>query len=140
MWCVQYTSSPYIWTSHQNLIYQSPSSVLSPFLPLNVCLFRPYTRSFSPSYDKICKSFFSMIEIHQSLLKIAIYVPMIYIAPCIMFWMRVYPLRGYLGWGWALEFESFLGPVKWHRTDRRVPFVAQKTQDFQSPTPSHLLS
>jgi hypothetical protein len=31
----------------------------------------------------------------------------------------------YLGkWkgGWALEIESLLGPVKWHRADRRVPF------------------
>jgi hypothetical protein len=27
--------------------------------------------------------------------------------------------------GWALEFESFLGPVKWHQADRRVPFGAQ---------------
>jgi hypothetical protein len=31
-----------------------------------------------------------------------------------------------VGGGWALEIESFLGPVKWHRIDRRVPFVAQK--------------
>ncbi len=31
------------------------------------------------------------------------------------------------GRGWALEFERFLGPVKWHRADRRVPFGAQKT-------------
>jgi len=36
---------------------------------------------------------------------------MIYTAPCIMFWMRAYPLRGEVGGGWALEFESFLGPV-----------------------------
>jgi hypothetical protein len=48
-----------------------------------------------------------------------------------MFWMRAYPLRGEVGGGWALEFESFLGPVKWHRADRRVPFGAQKTRDFQ---------
>jgi hypothetical protein len=40
---------------------------------------------------------------------------MIYTAPCIMFWMRAYPLLGQVGGGWALEFESFLGPVKWHR-------------------------
>ncbi len=32
-----------------------------------------------------------------------------------------------MGGGWALEFESFLGPVKWHGADRRVPFGAQKT-------------
>ncbi len=46
---------------------------------------------------------------------LAIYAPMIYTAPCIMFWMRAYPLRGEVGGGWALEFESYLGPVKWHR-------------------------
>ncbi len=36
---------------------------------------------------------------------------MIYPAPCIMFWMRAYPLHGQVGGGWALKFESFLGPV-----------------------------
>jgi hypothetical protein len=50
---------------------------------------------------------------------------MIYTAPCIMLWMRAYPLRGEVGGGWALEFSGFLGPVKWHRADRRVPFGAQ---------------
>ncbi len=30
-----------------------------------------------------------------------------------MFWMRAYPLHGEVGGGWALEFLSFLGPVKW---------------------------
>jgi hypothetical protein len=40
---------------------------------------------------------------------------------------RAYPLRGQVG-GWALEIESFMGPVKWHRADRRVPFGAQKTR------------
>ncbi len=39
---------------------------------------------------------------------------MIYTAPCIMFRMRAYPLRGEVGEGWALEFSNFLGPVKWH--------------------------
>jgi hypothetical protein len=62
--------------------------------------------------------------------KITIYAPMIcsmtYTASCIMFWMRAYPLLGQVGEGWALGFESFLGPVKWHRADRRVPFGAQK--------------
>ncbi len=43
-------------------------------------------------------------------------------APCIMFWIRAYPLRGEVGGGWALEFSSFLGPVKWHWADRQVPF------------------
>jgi hypothetical protein len=41
--------------------------------------------------------------------------------------VRAYPLRGEVGGGWAVEFESFLGPVKWHRADRRVPFGAQKS-------------
>jgi hypothetical protein len=39
-----------------------------------------------------------------------------------MFLMRADPLRGQVGGGWALKIESFLGPVKWHRADRRVPF------------------
>ena len=51
---------------------------------------------------------------------ITIYAPMIYTAPCIMFWMRAYQLRGKVGGGWALEFLSFLGPVKWHRADRCI--------------------
>ncbi len=53
---------------------------------------------------------------------LTIYAPMIYTAPCIMFWMPAYPLRWKVGGSWALEIESFLGPVKWHRADRRVPF------------------
>jgi hypothetical protein len=52
---------------------------------------------------------------------------MIYTATCIMFWMRAYPIRGEVGGGWALEFES-LGYVEWHRADRRVPFGAQRLQ------------
>jgi hypothetical protein len=39
------------------------------------------------------------------------YAPKIYTAMCIMFWMRPYPFQGQVGQGWALEFESFLGPV-----------------------------
>ncbi len=56
--------------------------------------------------------------------------PMIYTAMCIMFCMRAYPLLGEVGGGWALEFPSFLDPVKWERADRRVPFGAQKTKEF----------
>ncbi len=44
-----------------------------------------------------------------------------------MFWMRAYPLLGEVGGGWALEFPSFLGPVKWERANRRVSFGAQET-------------
>ena len=47
---------------------------------------------------------------------------MIYTAPFIMFWMRAYPLCGEVGGGRALEFLSFLGPVKWERADRQVQF------------------
>ncbi len=64
---------------------------------------------------------------------ITIYAPMIYTAPCIMFWMRAYPLLGYVGGGWALEFESFLGPVKWHRADRRVRIWGPKNSTPQPP-------
>jgi hypothetical protein len=41
-----------------------------------------------------------------------------------MFWMRAGPLRGQVGGGWALEIETILGPVKWRRAVRRVPFGA----------------
>ncbi len=53
-----------------------------------------------------------------------------------MFWMGAYTLRGEVGGGWTLEFPS-LGPVKWELDDRQVPFGAQKTREFQGPTPSH---
>ncbi len=36
------------------------------------------------------------------------YAPVIYTAPCIMFWMGAYTLLGEVGGGWALEFPSFL--------------------------------
>jgi hypothetical protein len=64
------------------------------------------------------------MEFRRSL---TIYAPMIYTALCIMFWMRAYPLLGQVGGGWALEFESFWGPVKWHRADRRVPFRSNQS-------------
>jgi hypothetical protein len=49
---------------------------------------------------------------------LAIYAPMIYTAPRVMFLMRADTLRGQVGGGWALEIESILGPVKWHRADK----------------------
>jgi hypothetical protein len=61
---------------------------------------------------------------------LTIYAPMIYPAPCLMFWMRACPLLGQLGGGWALEIKSFLGPVKWYRADSQLPFGAQKTRRF----------
>ncbi len=47
---------------------------------------------------------------------------MIHTAPFVMFLMRADLLWGQVGGGWALEIESFLGPVKWHGADRRVQF------------------
>jgi hypothetical protein len=57
---------------------------------------------------------------------LAIYAHIIFTAPCIMFLMRADTLREQVGEGWALKIKNFLGPVKWHRDDRRVPFGAQK--------------
>jgi hypothetical protein len=45
-----------------------------------------------------------------------------------MLLMRANPLRGQVGGGRALKIETFLGPVKWHRAVRRVPFGAQKVE------------
>jgi hypothetical protein len=55
---------------------------------------------------------------------LTIYAPMIYTASCIIFWMRAYPLQGEVGGGWALEFKSFLGPVKYIQLI--VPFDAYR--------------
>ncbi len=71
-------------------------------------------------------SFFGILVLRYSKI-ITIYAPLIYTAPSLMFWMRAYPLRREVGGGWALEFQSFLGPVKWHRADRGVPFGTEKT-------------
>jgi hypothetical protein len=43
---------------------------------------------------------------------VAIYELMIYMTPFEMLLMRANPLRGQVGEGWALEIETFLGPVK----------------------------
>ncbi len=37
------------------------------------------------------------------------------------------PITRAMGGGWALEIESFLGPVKWHRAVRRVPLGVPKS-------------
>jgi hypothetical protein len=47
-----------------------------------------------------------------------IYGPMIYTGPYIMLLMRENPFRGQVEGGWALDIETFLGPVKWHRAVR----------------------
>ncbi len=44
----------------------------------------------------------------------------------VMLLMRANPLRMQGGGGWALEIETFLGSVKWHRAGRRVQFGALK--------------
>ncbi len=51
---------------------------------------------------------------------------MIYTATWVMLLMRAYTLRGQVEGGWALEIERFLGPVKWHRANRRVQCGAAK--------------
>jgi hypothetical protein len=43
-------------------------------------------------------------------------------------------LRGQVGGGWPGIIETSLGPVKWHRAVRQVPFGTQKSRDFQRPT------
>ncbi len=65
----------------------------------------------------------------------SIYGPMIYTAVFLMLLMRANLLRGQLGSGWALEIETFLGPLKWHQAVRRVPFGAQK----RAPRLTHAL-
>jgi hypothetical protein len=47
-----------------------------------------------------------------------------------MLLMRADTLRGQVEGVWALEMESFLGPVKWHRDVRRVPFVAENNREI----------
>ncbi len=44
--------------------------------------------------------------------ELAIYGPMIYTAPYVMLLMRANPLWGQVLGGWALEIETFLGPVE----------------------------
>jgi hypothetical protein len=41
--------------------------------------------------------------------KITIYAPMIYRAPCIMFWVRAYPLLGQVGGGLGPGIREFFG-------------------------------
>ncbi len=54
-----------------------------------------------------------------------------------MFWMHAYPLLGEVGGGCALDFWSILGPKK-HSSIGSMPFHwAQKTREFQGPTPSN---
>jgi hypothetical protein len=50
---------------------------------------------------------------------------MIYKAPCVIYAGISIRVLGHVGGGWALEIQNFLGPVKWHRAVRRVPFGPQ---------------
>jgi hypothetical protein len=56
---------------------------------------------------------------------IAIYAPTIYTAPCVMLLMRPASITMESGRRLGPGNLEFLGPVKWHRADRRVPFEAQ---------------
>ncbi len=68
---------------------------------------------------------------------------MIYTAPCPMFWMRSYPLRGQVWGGWALDFESFwalwngIEPIgECHLGPKNLPL----TSIYLIVSPSFLLS
>jgi hypothetical protein len=94
-------------------------------------LHREYCNTEGPIGHRLPNSYAFVFEFPRNFACIcilAIYAPMIYTALCVMFLMRADPLRGQVGGGWALEIESFLGPVKCHRAVRRVPFGAQKTR------------
>jgi hypothetical protein len=47
------------------------------------------------------------LVVKKSNLVLAIYAPMIYTVPCVMFLMRADPLRGQVGGHWALKNKSF---------------------------------
>ncbi len=53
---------------------------------------------------------------------------LIYTASYVMVLMRADPLQGQVGRGWALEIETFLGPVTWHRAVKRVQLRPQKIE------------
>ncbi len=59
---------------------------------------------------------------------LTIYAPMIYTAPCVMLLMQAASITWASGRGLGPGNRKFLGPVKWHRADRRVPFWAKKTR------------
>jgi hypothetical protein len=59
---------------------------------------------------------------------IAFYVPVIYTAPCVMLLIRSASITWASGRGLCPGNRDFLGPVKWHRADKREPFGAQKSR------------
>jgi hypothetical protein len=68
---------------------------------------------------------------------LTIYSPMIYTAPCIMFWMRAYPLARGSGRGLGPGIREFFGSCEMASSRWQVTFGAQKTREFQGPAPSH---
>ncbi len=58
---------------------------------------------------------------------------MIYTAQYVMLLTRANSRRGQVGGDWALEIDTFLGPVQWHRAVRRVPFGVQKVDVMKFP-------
>ncbi len=52
------------------------------------------------------------VPVPQHCWEIAIYAPMIYTTPCIMFWMHAYSLRGQVGEGWGPGNREFFGPCE----------------------------
>ncbi len=63
---------------------------------------------------KECHGTVSTLQVN----KFNFYAPMIYTAPCIMFWMRAYPLRGPVGGGWAMDVDLDLYPTFYFDADR----------------------
>ncbi len=78
------------------------------------------------SIRPICKCRCPPLQVSLKISIIAIYGPLIYTAQYVILLMRANTLRGQVGSGGALEIKTFLGPVKWHRAVKRVPFGAQK--------------
>jgi hypothetical protein len=68
------------------------------------------------------------------------YGPLIDTALYVMLLMWANPLLGQMGGGWALEISTYLS-FKWNLPKDSMPFHrAQKSLDFQGPTPSNLLN
>ncbi len=95
------------------------------------CLFSPCFQC--PTYFFL--SLFSRILTNLPWKVLAINAPMIYTALCVLFFMRADPLWGQVGGGWALEIESFLGPVKWHRDDRQYHLGPKKVEISRTHSP-----
>ncbi len=64
------------------------------------------------------------------------YGPTIYTGPVYNTFDAGISITSVSGRGWALETETFLGPVKRLRAVRRVPFEPKKVEIF--PPPPHL--